>query len=95
MKREVDLFQKIFFFFRIFGDARDMPPQSQKEAHLGLLSLPHQHGDQEGGTGEVGEECGGGGGDLSGGEGEGRVGAICFLFSPATYLFLGFPLTTS
>ena len=31
------------------------------------------------------------GGDLGGGEGEGRVGAICILFSPATCLFWVFP----
>ena len=32
-----------------------------------------------------------GGGDLGRGESEGRVGAICFLFSPATCLFWVFP----
>ena len=31
------------------------------------------------------------GGDLGGGEGEGRVGAICFKISPATCLFWVFP----
>jgi len=35
-----------------------------------------------------------GGGDLGGGEGEGRVGAICFIF-PSHLPFLGFPLITS
>jgi len=35
-----------------------------------------------------------GGGDLGGGEGEERVGAICFIF-PSHLPFLGFPLITS
>ena len=36
-------------------------------------------------------ECGGGGGDLGGGEGEGRVGAICFYFPQPLAFFWVFP----
>jgi len=41
-KREVHLFQNFFFFFRIFGDARDMPPppKSEKE-HIWVFSHYH------------------------------------------------------
>jgi len=63
--------------------------------HIGVI--PHHHtimGTKEEGQGRWGRSVEVGGGDLSGVESEGRVGAICFIF-PSHLPFLGFPLTTS
>ena len=63
-----------------------------EKGHIGVISHHHTimgtKGEVQGRWGrsvEVGE------GDLSGGRVRGRVGAICFLFSPATCLFWVFP----
>jgi len=56
--------------------------------------IPHHHtimGTKEDDQGRYRRSMEENGGDLGGGEGEGRVGAICFLFSPATCLFWVFP----
>ena len=57
-------------------------------------NAPIEKRDQRGGAGVVGEECGGGWRRFGGGRVRGRVGAICFLFSPATCLFWVFPTTS-
>ena len=62
------------------------------KGHIGVI--PHHHtimGTKGEGQGRCGRSVEVGGGELGGGESEGRVGAICFLFSPATCLFWVFP----
>jgi len=63
-----------------------------EKGHVGVI--PHHHtimGTKGEVQGRWGRSVEVGGGDLGGGEGEGRVGAISFLFSAATCLFWVFP----
>ena len=77
-------------FFRNLP-SRDCFFKVKKGAHL---VIPHHHtimGTKEEGQGRDRRIMEVGGGDLGGGRVRGRVGAICFYFSPATCLFWVFP----
>ena len=63
-----------------------------EKGHIGVI--PHHHtimGTKGEIQGRYRRSVEVGGGDLGGGESEGRVGAISILFSPATCLFWVFP----
>jgi len=70
--------------------ARDSFFLKSEKGHIGVI--PHHHmmmGTKEEGQWRWGRSVEVGGGDLGGGEDEGRVGAICFYF-PQPLAFFGF-----
>ena len=72
--------------------SRDFFFLSQKKGHIGVI--PHHHimiGTKGEVQGRWGRSVEVGGGDLGGGESEGRVGAVCFKIPPVTCLFWVFP----